>query len=79
MQVSLAEDGLTAVGQGVRFALRFVGDVRAELRRGEESTAGLQGWYCPEFGRRRPAPVLVLVREAPLPARIGYDIQPLNG
>jgi uncharacterized heparinase superfamily protein len=77
LQLSLGEGGLTAVGQGVRFALRFIGDVRAGLLRGEESPPNLQGWYCPEFGRRQPAPVLVLVRDAPLPTRIDYEIHTL--
>ncbi len=35
-----------------------------------------QGWYAPEFGRRLPAPVLVLSRAGRLPATCGWLLAP---
>lgn len=35
-----------------------------------------QGWYCPEFGCRRPNTVLALSAQAELPLRLGYLLIP---
>jgi len=77
--VHLEAGGLMAAGQGIRLSIWFSGEVRAELRCGDRrSDAALQGWYCPEFGVRRPNPTVVLGWEGRLPARIGYEIEPLG-
>ncbi len=34
-----------------------------------------QGWYCPEFGKKIEAPVLVLRREASLPVQLSYVVR----
>jgi hypothetical protein len=67
----LARDGEMAVE-----VLPFGGD-HVSLWRGE--TAPVQGWYCPEFGRALPAPVLETVVESNDARCFGYDIRPYEG
>jgi uncharacterized heparinase superfamily protein len=77
LTVRLETSGVVAEGQGVRLDVRFHGVAHAQLQQGTDGiSAPLQGWYCPEFGRRRPNPVLVLTWDGALPARLGYVIQP---
>lgn len=42
--------------------------LKAEVRDGE--VAPMQGWVSPDYGQRRPAPVLVYTAVAPLPLRL---------
>jgi hypothetical protein len=66
-----------AEGQGIRLSIRFSGEVRADLRRGDENShTPLQGWYCPEFGVRQPNPTVVLSWQGRLPVRMGYEMEP---
>jgi hypothetical protein len=78
MNVSLEAVGLKVTGPGIEFAVRFTGGVRARLGRLPLSRRP-QGWYYSEFGLRRSSPVVLLTHEGALPARIGYEIHPLNG
>jgi uncharacterized heparinase superfamily protein len=83
MSVHLEAHRLVAGGQGVRLVIRFHRGLSADLQRGWMPTvrvgaaAPLHGWYCPEFGLRQPNPVVVLIWEGRLPARVGYEIEPL--
>jgi uncharacterized heparinase superfamily protein len=80
MRIDLEAGGLVGEGQGVRLVIRFQGNVSAELRQnGKETSAPLQGWYCPEFGLRHSSPVAVLTWQGVLPAQIGYEIEPRRG
>ncbi len=59
---------------GVRVGLLPLTEVEASLVTGEEDPA--QGWYCPEFGKAIPAPVLVLKHTCARVAAIAYAIFP---
>ena len=50
--------------------------LQAELREGE--AAPIQGWYSPDYGQRRPAPVLVYSTDPQLPCRIVTLLVPVE-
>lgn len=47
--------------------------VRFHVEGGEPSIE--TGWYCPEFGLKLEKPVICLVHDGPLPARLGYTLE----
>jgi hypothetical protein len=54
-------------GERLRLAVRPFGPVAASPGR---------GWYCPDWGRSVPAPMLVLAGDALLPVVFGYVLAP---
>lgn len=54
-------------------------DLRLELTFvGQGSLAVDAGWYCPQFGLRLPAPVVVWQAKADLPATVGWCLRPAD-
>jgi uncharacterized heparinase superfamily protein len=67
-------EGWAISGDGVYLWLVPFGTTRAGVISGQRDPE--QGWYCPEFGRAIPAPVLTLEAEGTSKLRLGYVIIP---
>lgn len=74
LQVERVESKFVArvAGSEVRVVIEPFGGDSVRIRRGE--SAPPQGWYCPEFGLARPAPVLELRREADDGREFGWRV-----
>jgi hypothetical protein len=71
--VTLGEDLLRATHGASRVTIRPFGADDVRIICGAETP--VQGWYCPEFGRAVPAPVLELTVNHNAGRDFGYEIE----
>ncbi|HEY1373665.1 MAG TPA: alginate lyase family protein [Candidatus Binatia bacterium] len=80
--MSVANEGenwIRARGQtGHALLLRSFASIPIEIAVAEGSTAPIQGWVSPDYGRRAPAPVVTCSSEVCLPLRILTLLLPLE-
>jgi len=64
---------------GAGLLIRSFANVELTTRIAEGSEAPPEGWVSPDYGQRRPAPVLIVTAEALLPLRIMTLLVPTAG
>jgi len=80
LRVEQRDDWVRATGpRGDGLLIRSFSDVDLTTRISEGSEAPAQGWVSPDYGQRRPAPVMVVTAEARLPLRIITLLVPRAG
>jgi hypothetical protein len=71
-EVQLGDDGWVSAqaadGRGCRLLVTATAPLQADLAEGREQPP--QGWMSPDYGQRRPAPMLVYSAHARLPLRL---------
>jgi len=65
--------------RGTGLLIRCFANVGLTTQIAEGSEAPPQGWVSPDYGQRRPAPVMIVTAEAPLPLRIFTLLVPTAG
>jgi hypothetical protein len=80
LRVEQRDDWVRATGaRGDGLLIRSFSDVELTTRIAEGSEDPAQGWVSPDYGQRRPAPVMIVTAEARLPLRIITLLIPIAG
>jgi hypothetical protein len=75
MEITLGGDGWV-VGQGCRLLVTATVPLQTDLAEGRRQP--LQGWMSPDYGQRRPAPMLIYSAITRLPLRVVSLIFPAD-